>query len=192
MSTRPLVGSKSPAMMLKSVLLPQPDGPIRLTKRPWGIVRLTGASASKTPLGVLNRIPTSSRWSFAGPNMTLPVAFSETLPRAENPARSMPPKNAGRHCGGVPLPPVGLLNPAAHMPLRSSLPQYCRDGCRITLATHRKRRSALGISGRQQRGFECAGDGLLALAGARRIADDDDMLARLRQILETRCGSFAG
>jgi hypothetical protein len=31
--TRPPVGSSNPAMMLKMVLLPQPDGPIRLTKR---------------------------------------------------------------------------------------------------------------------------------------------------------------
>jgi hypothetical protein len=35
--TRPPSGSSRPAMMLKMVLLPQPDGPIRLTKRPCGI-----------------------------------------------------------------------------------------------------------------------------------------------------------
>ena len=32
-------------MMLKIVLLPQPDGPIRLTKRPCGIDSVIGASA---------------------------------------------------------------------------------------------------------------------------------------------------
>ena len=47
-------------MMLKIVLLPHPDGPIRLTKRPCGIDSVTGASASKTPVGVLNVMLTSS------------------------------------------------------------------------------------------------------------------------------------
>ena len=32
-------------MILKIVLLPQPDGPIRLTKRPCAIESVTGASA---------------------------------------------------------------------------------------------------------------------------------------------------
>src|SRR5712691_11448195 len=62
--TRPPVGSSSPAMMLKIVLLPQPDGPIRLTKRPCGIESVTGASAWKTPVGVLNVMLTCSTPSF--------------------------------------------------------------------------------------------------------------------------------
>ena len=63
-STRPPVGSSRPAMMLKIVLLPQPDGPIRLTKRPCGIDSVTGASAWKTPVGVLNAMLTWSTTSF--------------------------------------------------------------------------------------------------------------------------------
>src|SRR5262245_11177862 len=62
--TRPPVGSSSPAMMLKMVLLPHPDGPIRLTKRPCGIDSVIGASAWKTPVGVLNVMLTSSTQSF--------------------------------------------------------------------------------------------------------------------------------
>src|SRR6516162_3824087 len=63
-STRPLVGSSNPAMMLKIVLLPQPDGPIRLTKRPCGIDSVIGASAWKAPVGVLNVMLTSATQSF--------------------------------------------------------------------------------------------------------------------------------
>src|SRR5215467_2874784 len=63
-STRPLVGSSNPAMMLKIVLLPQPDGPIRLTKRPCGIDSVIGASAWKAPVGVLNVMLTSATHSF--------------------------------------------------------------------------------------------------------------------------------
>src|SRR6188474_1965920 len=62
--TRPALGSSSPAMILKIVLLPQPDGPIRLTNRPCGIVSVTGASAWKEPVGVLNVMLTSSTQSF--------------------------------------------------------------------------------------------------------------------------------
>src|SRR4029450_10947653 len=63
-STRPPVGSSNPAIMLKMVLLPQPEGPIRLTKRPCGIDSVTGASAWKTPVGVLNVMLTSATQSF--------------------------------------------------------------------------------------------------------------------------------
>src|SRR5690242_13571561 len=44
--TRPVVGSESPAMMRRSVLLPQPEGPRRLTKDCRATVRSTPASAS--------------------------------------------------------------------------------------------------------------------------------------------------
>ncbi len=63
-STRPPVGCSNPAMMLKMVLLPQPDGPIRLTKRPCGIDSVIGASAWKAPVGVLNVMLTSATQSF--------------------------------------------------------------------------------------------------------------------------------
>src|SRR5256885_8792535 len=75
MITRPAVGSSRPAMMLKIVLLPQPDGPIRLTKRPCGMARLTGASAWKTfavVAPVLNVMLTSSTQSF-GAGMHAPA-----------------------------------------------------------------------------------------------------------------------
>jgi hypothetical protein len=64
MSTRPPVGSSNPAMILKIVLLPHPDGPIRLTNRPCGIESVTGASAWKAPVGVLNVMLTSATQSF--------------------------------------------------------------------------------------------------------------------------------
>src|SRR6516164_11403496 len=85
-STRPPLGSSSPAMMLKMVLLPQPDGPIRLTKRPCGIDSVTGASAWKAPVGVLNVMLTSATHSFGAENdMRTPLArvaaFSDGLYR---------------------------------------------------------------------------------------------------------------
>src|SRR5258706_15454873 len=67
-STRPPLGSSSPAMMLKMVLLPQPDGPIRLKKRPCGIDSVTGASAWNATVGVLNDIQTSATHSFGAEN----------------------------------------------------------------------------------------------------------------------------
>src|ERR1700674_2398810 len=65
-TTRPVVGSKSPATMLKIVLLPQPEGPIRLTNRPAATDSVTGASAWNTPAGVLNDILMFSTRSFGG------------------------------------------------------------------------------------------------------------------------------
>ena len=47
-------------MMLKMVLLPQPDGPIRLAKRPCGMESVIGASAAKAPAGVRNVMLTLS------------------------------------------------------------------------------------------------------------------------------------
>ena len=68
-------------MMLKMVLLPQPDGPIRLTKRPCGIESVTGASAWKTPVGVLNVMLTSSTQSFgAEDGMRTPLASGTIFP----------------------------------------------------------------------------------------------------------------
>src|SRR6266404_1823526 len=64
MSTRPPVGSSNPAMMLKMVVFPQPEGPIRLTKRPCGMASVTGASARKAPLRVWNVMLTSATQSF--------------------------------------------------------------------------------------------------------------------------------
>ena len=61
-------------MILKIVLLPQPEGPIRLTKRPCGIDSVTGASAWKTPTGVLKVLLTSSTRSFAAADMNPPLS----------------------------------------------------------------------------------------------------------------------
>src|SRR5579862_9795753 len=63
-STRPVVGSKRPATMLKIVLLPQPEGPIRLTNRPGATESVTGASAWNTPAGDLNDLLMFSTRSF--------------------------------------------------------------------------------------------------------------------------------
>src|SRR5262244_1026042 len=106
--TRPAVGSSSPAMMLKIVLLPQPEGPIRLTKRPCGIASVTGASASKTPAGlldvtlVLNVIPTSSTQSFgAGYDMHSrhPWRCTEIPPDPEARLAKAVPARKGRCTG---------------------------------------------------------------------------------------------
>src|ERR1700736_1084027 len=78
-STSPAVGSSGPAMILKIVLLPQPEGPIRLTKRPCGIDSVTGASAWKTPAGVLKVMLTLSTRSFGAGDMNPPL--STTLRR---------------------------------------------------------------------------------------------------------------
>src|SRR5262249_3861458 len=64
--TRPSVGSCSPAAMLKIVLLPQPDGPIRLTKRPEGTASVTSASAANAPTDVANVMLMPSMRSFVG------------------------------------------------------------------------------------------------------------------------------
>src|SRR5262249_2445915 len=71
-STAPPVGSSNPAMMLKIVLLPQPDGPIRLTKRPVAIDSVIGASAWNAPPGVAKAMLTSSTSSF-GSGMRAPA-----------------------------------------------------------------------------------------------------------------------
>ena len=68
-------------MMLNIVLLPQPDGPTRLTKRPCGIDSVTGASAWKTPAGVVNAMLTSSTQSFgAEDGMRTPLVSGTISP----------------------------------------------------------------------------------------------------------------
>ena len=71
--TRPEVGSCKPATMLKIVLLPQPDGPMRLMKAPWRTARLTWSSARNAPAGVSNRMLRSSISSLAGEGMAASV-----------------------------------------------------------------------------------------------------------------------
>ena len=58
MKTLPPVGCSKPAMILNNVLLPQPDGPIRLTNFPGVMESVTGASAWNGPDGALNVILT--------------------------------------------------------------------------------------------------------------------------------------
>ena len=47
--TSPEVGARNPAMMLSSVVLPQPDGPSRVSRRPGSSVKDTSARASTWP-----------------------------------------------------------------------------------------------------------------------------------------------
>ena len=80
-------------MILKIVLLPQPDGPIRLTKRPCGIESVTGASAWKEPVGVLNVMLTSSTQSFgAEDGMRTPLDSGTIFPKSPRDyiAKAMP------------------------------------------------------------------------------------------------------
>ena len=51
-SSAPPVGLVSPAIRLSSVLLPQPEWPIRATNSPLAMVRFTSRRAGKTPLAV--------------------------------------------------------------------------------------------------------------------------------------------
>src|SRR5437763_13043559 len=97
MSTRPPVGSSNPAMMLKMVLLPQPEGPIRLTKRPCGIDSAIGASAWKAPLGVLNAMLTWSTTSLTVEDLAVEDLGAEAM---------RVPSSVPRH--GVPPPPREL------------------------------------------------------------------------------------
>src|SRR6185312_15777034 len=48
-TTLPLVGSSSPAIILSNVVLPQPDGPSRHTKLPFGTFSATLSTAVKLP-----------------------------------------------------------------------------------------------------------------------------------------------
>ena len=62
-NTPPEVGSASPAICLKSVVFPQPDGPIRLTKLPAGMSRLTPFSAATvSPSLLINVFTRLSMW----------------------------------------------------------------------------------------------------------------------------------
>src|SRR5258705_12232738 len=118
-STRPPLGSSSPAIMLKMVLLPQPDGPIRLTKRPCGIESVTGASAWKAPVGVLNVMLTSATQSFgAEDDMRTPLdrvaARNPPVPATISQKSCQPPWQSGDETsagqGSVPAPRDGKLS----------------------------------------------------------------------------------
>src|SRR5580700_7492869 len=120
-STRPPVGSKRPATMLKIVLLPQPDGPIRLTKRPCEIDSVTGASATKAPFGVRNVMPTWSRRSFAGITVSLRTTIIQQLP-CQGMARIAQQRRL-ESAGNRLLTLAGLHGVADH---RDDLPRACR------------------------------------------------------------------
>jgi hypothetical protein len=49
-TTRPVVAGRSPAMILRSVDLPQPDGPTSARNSPWSTVNEIPLSASTGPL----------------------------------------------------------------------------------------------------------------------------------------------
>src|SRR2546423_14985114 len=50
-TTRPWDNGMSPAINPSSVVLPHPDGPTRLTKRPAATRKLTSSTAGKSPAG---------------------------------------------------------------------------------------------------------------------------------------------
>src|SRR6266478_5817011 len=56
----PSVGLRSPATKLSSVLLPQPECPMRVTNSPFAICRQMSASATKSPFFVSKVLPTDS------------------------------------------------------------------------------------------------------------------------------------
>src|SRR2546426_1980532 len=62
---RPVVGVSKPATMLSSVLLPQPDGPTRVTNSPAPIARSIGSSACTPSAVAPKRLDTPSTTSFA-------------------------------------------------------------------------------------------------------------------------------
>ena len=53
-TTRPWDNGMSPAINPSSVVLPHPDGPTRLTKRPAATRKLTSSTAVKSPVAVSN------------------------------------------------------------------------------------------------------------------------------------------
>src|SRR6266404_4869964 len=53
-TTRPWDNGMSPAISPSSVVLPHPDGPTRLTKRPAATRKLTSSTAVNSPAGVSN------------------------------------------------------------------------------------------------------------------------------------------
>ena len=57
MSTRPAVGSSSPATIRRVVVLPHPDGPSSAKNEPSGTVSVRSSTATKSP----NRLVTPSR-----------------------------------------------------------------------------------------------------------------------------------
>src|SRR5712692_1784585 len=136
--TRPPVGSSKPAMILKIVLLPHPDGPIRLAKRPCGMETVMGASAAKAPAGVRNVMLTLSTWSFGTekdmripadgairnsrnynakvmPSAMAVVARRAALLRAEDTLRAC---EIDRHCAVLfHCGALHIIAPIAHLPL---------------------------------------------------------------------------
>src|SRR5471030_2438953 len=101
MTTRPWLGSCNPATMLKMVLLPQPDGPIRLTNEPSGTARLTWSSAWKAPDGVWNLMLRSSIQSLVG------EGIGRLRSKVERNRWLLPPQEACHGSGGVTGAPPG-------------------------------------------------------------------------------------
>src|SRR6202011_17116 len=92
----------------------QPDGPIRLTKRPAGIDSVTGASAWNAPAGVLNVMVTSSTQSFGGGGgMHPPADRAESRWFPSPPGLYRKPRASGHGRRVVP----GTGRPRAHGPV---------------------------------------------------------------------------
>lgn len=72
-SSTPCVGRARPAMRFSSVLLPQPEWPIRVTNSPLATARSMPCSATKRPpgaLGALNSCPTPWIWMYLRSSFT--------------------------------------------------------------------------------------------------------------------------
>jgi hypothetical protein len=56
----PTVGSSSPAIIRKVVVLPQPEGPSKAKKDPFGIVSERSSTALKSPYSLVIRVSIKS------------------------------------------------------------------------------------------------------------------------------------
>src|SRR5258706_9649919 len=118
--------------MLKIVLFPQPDGPIRLTNWPGATESVTWASAWNEPAGVAKAMLTSSIRSLAGETMRISIRDR-------------------RDAGACPLPAESVHAPAlssAHVLIGEpvSIPDHVRDKLS---PGHARWRSANTVPGRK-------------------------------------------
>src|SRR5690606_35406718 len=98
----PLVGSSRPAIILSSVVLPQPDGPSRHTKLPFGTFSVTSSTAVNVPKVLVT--PSRERPDIADGSDCMGRAPSPPCTRGEGGAAA----SAGDHLGPFLVQPVGL------------------------------------------------------------------------------------
>src|SRR5262249_7824050 len=101
-STSPVVGRNRPAMILNSVDFPQPLGPIRLMRRPSGIVRDTGSRARNVRPSRLKIFETVRTSSLQAPiTLAVSVMVAAALQRPEHEYGSISKPLSLFHSGGV-------------------------------------------------------------------------------------------